>query len=115
LSGGTAYSYLFPNGTGTGNKVYSYNNSNGRALPPRPEYAFARSSFYNGQYYDPMVTYRPWINADGSFYPNANPSNAISDPAVSGSNRMDLASVINSNSQNWGFYRADYMLGATNG
>src|SRR5690606_19069544 len=114
-SGGTAYSYLFPNGTGTGNKVYDYDEGNGRALPPRPEYAFARSAHYNGQFYDPMVTYHPWINADGSFYPDADPGSAVSDPAVPGSNTMDLASEVDSTSQDWGFYRSDYMLGASGG
>ncbi|MEZ5464613.1 MAG: PilC/PilY family type IV pilus protein [Lysobacteraceae bacterium] len=108
-SGNVSYSYLFPNGTGTGNKVYGYSNGNGRALPPRPELAFARSSDYNGQYYDPMVNYRPWIKADGSFYPNATPSNAISDPAVSGSNRMDLTADLYPNDNEWRFYTARSM------
>ncbi|MCB1559812.1 MAG: hypothetical protein KDI75_01735, partial [Xanthomonadales bacterium] len=115
VSGGTSYSYLFPNGTGTGNKVYGYTSGNGKALPPRPEYAFARSSDYNGQFYDPMVTYQPWIKADGSFYPAANPKSAISDPAVTGSNTMDLTTENYTTSGNWGFYRSNYMYGADNG
>lgn len=109
VSGNIDYSYLFPNGTGSGNKVYAYNSTNGRALPPRPELAFARSSDYNGQYYDPMMTYRPWVKADGTYYPDATPTSAISDPEVSGSERLNLTTDIYANDNNWRFYTARSM------
>jgi type IV pilus assembly protein PilY1 len=86
------FSYLFPNGTGTGNKVYATSGTNGNALPPRPEYAFARSSHYNPQYYNPDITYRPWLNIGDRTFANADPRSAISDPVVAASARIDLTS-----------------------
>lgn len=32
-----------------------------------------RSSTVNKSYYDPSITYRPWVRADGTLFPNANP------------------------------------------
>ncbi|WP_353222445.1 pilus assembly protein [Salinisphaera hydrothermalis] len=63
-----SYAYLFPNG---------YNNCSARggcnatdrriysgyyAVPPIPVMAFARSPQYNHSYFNPAVTYKPWIN-----------------------------------------------------
>ena len=62
-SGGSKYTYLFPNG---------YNNPyNGKrrvgghyAIPPIPAYAFARNVDYNRSYYNPAVDYEAWEVAD---------------------------------------------------
>jgi type IV pilus assembly protein PilY1 len=87
---GRAYSYLFPNGTGSGNKSYPITSSNGHPLAPRPEYAFARSSAFNAQFYDPSVTYKPWPDQGGYTFADADPKAALSDPTVAGSHAMDL-------------------------
>lgn len=40
-----------------------------------------RSSAHNKIYYDPTITYRPWSYADGTLWPNANPTAAYHNPA----------------------------------
>jgi type IV pilus assembly protein PilY1 len=53
--------YLFPNGTGSGNRVYGDPNAGyGYAMPPTNEVAWTRSSDYNSIYYDSNKTYTPW-------------------------------------------------------
>lgn len=39
-----------------------------------------RSSTLNKSYYDPSVTYRPWVKADGTSYPNSSPTAAPHHP-----------------------------------
>lgn len=75
IYGGTRYDYLFPNGTGSGNRVYSGRH----AVPPLPQYAFARSSDYNLIYYNPDLTYKPW---PAGSYTDIDPTKAPSDPAI---------------------------------
>lgn len=55
--------YLFPNGTGTGNRVYKDDANDHFAIPPTKQFAFLRSPDYNPIYYDPDVTYKPWAPA----------------------------------------------------
>jgi type IV pilus assembly protein PilY1 len=55
--------YLFPNGTGTGNRVYADSTNDHFAIPPTAEFAFLRSAAYNPIYYDPDVTYVAWSPA----------------------------------------------------
>ncbi|MCB2427774.1 pilus assembly protein [Methylophaga pinxianii] len=40
----------------------------------------ARSPQINSLYYNPSVTYTPWVKADGSLFPPANPSSAYHNP-----------------------------------
>ena len=47
--------------------------------------AFTRSSQNNKSYYNPAVTYKPWVNSDGSSFPDANPSCAWHNPINTGS------------------------------
>jgi type IV pilus assembly protein PilY1 len=91
---GRAYSYLFPNGTGLGNKSYAVDNGNGQALAPRPEFAFARSAAYNAQYYDPAVTYRPWPSRGGYTFADASITAAPSDPTVAASSTLNLTAEV---------------------
>jgi type IV pilus assembly protein PilY1 len=99
--------YLFPNGTGAGNRVYGDPDTRyGHAVPPTPQMAWTRSPAFNTIYYDTMRTYRHWSpghvsNALTSFA-NADPSAARSHP-VNGSSTMALNAVLNSNSTNWRF------------
>lgn len=96
------YVYLFPNGTGLGNRVYGDSTHYHYAVPPRPEYAFARSAEYNKAYYDPLKTYSPWPSAYGVSFSNASPSSARSDP-VRGSGTLNLTNNLTSSSPNWTF------------
>ena len=60
-----------------------YNNVYGpaRAIPPIDEFGFARSPDFNKTFFDPNVTYLPWLMSDGSTrWSNANPKAARMDP-----------------------------------
>ncbi len=105
---GTAYGYLFPNGQGatdTRNYTDSY-----AAVPPTPQFAFARSHHYNPMYYNPAITYVPWspawINGSLRSFGNADPAAARSHPwfPTSGSAvTFDLTKELSSNSNYWTF------------
>ncbi len=103
------YVYLFPNGTGTGNRVYSDNTHDHYAVPPIAPYAFVRSPDYNGMYYDPDETYQPWISDGGYTFSNASASAAQSDP-VRGSGTLNLSSNMESSSGNWVFKMHEGMI-----
>ena len=95
------YVYLFPNGTGTGNR--SLNDASAHfAIPPTREYGFARSSDYNAAFYNPNNTYEPWPNGGGFVFANANPSAVRSDPVFGGAT-MNLTANIDSAATNWTF------------
>src|SRR5687767_13371638 len=51
---------------------------------------YGRSSNNNKMYYNPDVTDRPWSNADGSLWANANPRAALYNPANPGAGSLDL-------------------------
>jgi len=83
-SGAVGYAYLFPNGyngcnaDGSGcsyrdRRIYS----NYSAVPPIPSLGFARSSEFNVAYFDPAVTYDPWVG-----YANAKATEANYDPKI---------------------------------
>lgn len=93
------YIYLFPNGRGTGNRVYRDSSNDHYAVPPFKQFGFARSAAYNGMYYDPMSTYRPWPNEGGFTFTDANPRSVPSDP-VSGGNQLDLTTERRSTGDN---------------
>jgi type IV pilus assembly protein PilY1 len=58
------YAYLFPLP-----EITDAHSNGYRVLPPTSEFAFAFSSDYNSQYYNPKITYRPWNNiAAGSTF-----------------------------------------------
>lgn len=56
------YGHLFPNGTTADARTID-DTTPMYAVPPLPEYAFTRSSHYNSIYYNPEVTYYPWVPA----------------------------------------------------
>lgn len=74
--------------SGTGNYHHLIPHSGSRyrigtnryAIPPIDNFGFARSHQFNPSYFDPSVTYVPWQNADGSYFPNASPTAARVDP-----------------------------------
>ncbi|GAB4355918.1 MAG: PilC/PilY family type IV pilus protein [Methylohalobius crimeensis] len=96
------YVYLFPNGTGTGNRIYSDSSHDHFAVPPSPEFAFTRSPEYNKAYYDSTKTYTPWPSSYGVTFSDADPQNAPSDP-VRGSGTLDLTQEQTNSSSNWTF------------
>lgn len=82
------FTYLFPNGTGEGDRVYQDAGHAYFAIPPIKQYAFARSSEYNKMYYDPDVTYETWADYTTAFNDIATGS-APSDPTT-GATTLDL-------------------------
>ncbi len=74
------YVYLFPNGTGTGNRVYSDSTNDHYAVPPIGPFAYLRSSDYNGMYYDTTQDYTPWVSAGGYTFSGVAAGSAPSDP-----------------------------------
>ncbi|WP_242163107.1 PilC/PilY family type IV pilus protein [Lysobacter sp. M15] len=102
------YTYLFPNGTGAGNRVYGDAENDHYAVPPLPEYAFARSADYNAAYYNPAVVYAPWRDGGGHTFADADPRSARSDP-LAGAGTIDLAANLASNAGNWMFRVQDGM------
>jgi type IV pilus assembly protein PilY1 len=100
--------YLFPNGTGAGNRVYGDPDSRyGYAAPPTPQMAFLRSPAYNSLYYNTMVTYEPWAPAwlsgtTATSFTAAAPAAARSHPVL-GSTTMALNADLSNNTANWRF------------
>jgi type IV pilus assembly protein PilY1 len=86
------YVYLFPNGNGGGLNIKPENAYGDWSLPPTSESAWARSSDYNPQYYNPAVEYKPWARAQGyAAFTNATPSAARGHPIYGGAgNVVDL-------------------------
>lgn len=100
--------YLFPNGTGAGNRVYGDPNAAyGYAIPPTNEVAWTRSADYNTIYYDSNRTYTPWspgyvTGGSATNFGNASTSATRSHP-VNGSTTMALGSNLTSTTTNWKF------------
>ncbi len=55
--------YLFPNGSGSGDRVYTDSTNDHFAIPPTRQFAFLRSAEYNPLYYNPGTTYKDWSPA----------------------------------------------------
>ncbi len=102
------YGYLFPIGSGNDGKILGDGTNEYFALPAVPEYAWARSSDYNRAYYNPLVTYTPWTNYDGSSLPQITPTSAPSDPKR-GNKRVDLTSDLAASGTNAEFMFHRYM------
>lgn len=79
LIGSVNYGYLFEPGTVTpydGRRL----NRDYDVVPPLTPYAFTRSAAYNPQYYDPAVSYGPWISTAAQAYPAADTADPLLDP-----------------------------------
>ncbi|AKC87479.1 pilus assembly protein [Pseudoxanthomonas suwonensis] len=50
-------------------------------IPPVDTFGFARSHEFNPAYFNPSVTYQPWLNSLGVSYANATPASARIDPS----------------------------------
>lgn len=62
------------------NRVVTVDDAQNDNATARAYNALARSPQINTIYYNPSKTYRPWVKADGSSYPNASPSCAYHNP-----------------------------------
>ncbi|MCA0902194.1 pilus assembly protein [Microbulbifer agarilyticus] len=85
-------SYIFPRADGI------YGSDDGDKDVPTvedddPFNALTRSPQFNKTYYNPAVTYKPWIKHDGSLYPNATPACAWHNPENTGDCPGDGESV----------------------
>jgi len=89
--------YLFPNGTGTGARVYADSSpwDDGLGIPPIPQNAWTRSAKINTIYYDSTKTYSPWSPAwlsgtTMTAFGNASSTAAKSHPVLgAGTYRLD--------------------------
>lgn len=95
------YIYLFPNGSGTGNRLFT-DSQGSYAIPPLPQYAFFRSPAYNKMYFDPAISYAPWVSYGTVIFANANPASAASDPAHGGTS-LTLTVDIDQGTTDWTF------------
>jgi type IV pilus assembly protein PilY1 len=88
--------YLFPppNRTLYGSDTYGWGNASQVLIPAFDDTSFQnfykRSSYNNTVYYDPTITYTPWVKYDGSSYGNASPSAAPWHPANTGAGTINL-------------------------
>nr|WP_158217351.1 PilC/PilY family type IV pilus protein [Microbulbifer agarilyticus] len=76
-------SYIFPRANG----IYGSNDGDNRiptVADDDPFNALTRSPQFNKTYYDPSITYKPWIKYDGTVYPDAVPECAWHNPANTG-------------------------------
>jgi len=102
----TKYAYLFPNGCASDKRILCDSNSH-YAVPPTPQFAALRSSYYNPIYYDTFKTYSPWPSAyvSGSTrtFSAASPTAPRSHPVTSSTGSMNLTATLTSTSSNWIF------------
>lgn len=85
--------YLFPlpdngsvrvyEGTNYDNRVHDFDDTDARNV-------FRRSPHNNTTFYDPTLTYQPWLRGDGASFGNAPPTAAPYNPAYAAAGTMDL-------------------------
>jgi type IV pilus assembly protein PilY1 len=87
-----AYTYLFPNGTGTNtqDRRRLTDASGWFALPPLDVFGWARSTEFNSAYFDPAQDYQPWPDGGGFTFANSPPAAARFDPVYTGFGTIDL-------------------------
>jgi type IV pilus assembly protein PilY1 len=113
-SGHWGYYYLFPNGTGTGRRLYGDPDSSyGYGMPPTPQLAWTRNKDYNPIYYNPATTYQPWapayVNGGLMTFANANPAAAKSHPVLGADTYRLNANLFNTDPE----WRFTFMAGMT--
>lgn len=98
--------YLFPppNRTIYGSDTYGWGNASQVLIPAFTDTSFQnfykRSSYNNNVFYDPTITYTPWVKYDGTSYGNVTPSAAPWHPANSGAGTINLTAQQTSTA-NW--------------
>ena len=83
------YGYLFPREDASPEHPDGRVRTDGDAIPPIPQTAFARSPDYNKAYFNPSTTYTPWKSTPQHEFNPADPTAAQYDPLV-GSDTIDL-------------------------
>ncbi|MBD2858721.1 pilus assembly protein PilY [Spongiibacter sp. KMU-158] len=78
--------YLFPRANNIYMSTWDYPNRVPTVDDGSPYNARSRSPQINFIYYNPSVTYTPWIKADGSYFPDANPRCAWHNPTRNNTN-----------------------------
>ena len=99
------YVYLFPNGTGVGRRTEAdgvSGNNSGFAVPPTPEFGFARSAVYNPIYFNPFTDYSPFPAKGTDNYTDADPTAAFWDQPLLNVT-VDLTEEIRRDDNNWVF------------
>jgi type IV pilus assembly protein PilY1 len=98
--------YLFPNGGGGGNRIYSDGNWDHFAIAPVGSNAWLRSAQYNPVYFNPAIDYEPWspayIGGATVNYAAADPRAARSHPQAGGATH-DLTADLRSEADGWTF------------
>jgi len=85
----TFFAYLYPRpdglygGTDYTNALPNYESGNAYN-------AFSRSIKNNKAYYNPAITYRPWVDSTGASWPAASPTAAYHNPALPGLGTRNL-------------------------
>lgn len=78
------YVHLFPNGCDSSKTSFKRrlcdSTNDHFAIPPLPNFAWARSPVHNSGYFDPTVTYKPWPDGGGYTFGDALPTAARFDP-----------------------------------
>lgn len=79
--------YLFPNGSDSNDNSYRRRAADATddhfAVPPLPQFAWARSPTYNAMYFNPAQVYEPWESTVGTgsySFADAVPTAAVFDP-----------------------------------
>jgi type IV pilus assembly protein PilY1 len=105
------YAYLFPNGINgadtsfqrrLGEDASNVAAATGGhfAVPPLPQFAWARSPEYNRAYFDPTITYTRWVNGGGFTFADANPTATRYDPVFgTAANAINLTRDVAGNVQ----------------
>lgn len=96
---GSDMAFVFPRAT----SVYGDSDYTNRAPTVdnnEPFNAVMRSSAFNPFYYNPAITYTPWVKADGSLYPNANKTCAYHNPENTGAGCRNLTTT-NTHNISW--------------
>ncbi|MDE2024282.1 MAG: hypothetical protein KGJ18_08740 [Gammaproteobacteria bacterium] len=99
------YAYLFPfPGVDSLIRNGGYNSVSAQGhyfIPPLPQYAWARSPDFNNAYFNPGVTYTPWLNSNGTPVYTAfdaqgdiNPQAAPYDPFLNPGTTLNLTSIL---------------------
>ncbi|WP_198039995.1 pilus assembly protein [Microbulbifer agarilyticus] len=70
--------------------------------------AMMRSPQINKSYYDPSVTYTPWIKSDGTYYPNATTNCALHNPDHTTSDCPTGDNTVNSKARNLTVTNSNY-------
>ena len=88
----SSFTYLFPNGSsGDGSRLYNDGSIGGAyGVPPLPGYAWTRSSTYNRLYFNPSLSYSPWVSAGTGMFSDASITSASMWPTSSSPVTMDL-------------------------